>query len=84
MVIWGVALWYFSYLSNTHSWILPLFAVGLLAPRWAQICTLERIAMFETYADCCNRVGHLAIRYIHAMGWWTGGIGGLESLLVSI
>ncbi|KAK3676019.1 hypothetical protein LTR78_004211 [Recurvomyces mirabilis] len=37
VVIWAVVLWYFSKLSTTHSWFLPLFAVGLLAPRWAQI-----------------------------------------------
>ena len=37
VILWAVALWYFSYLSSTHSWFLPLFAVGLLAPRWCQI-----------------------------------------------
>jgi alpha-1,3-glucan synthase len=37
VVIWAGVLWWFSKLSMTHSWILPLFAVGLLAPRWAQI-----------------------------------------------
>lgn len=37
VVVWAVILWYFSYLSMTHSWILPLFAVGLGAPRWCQI-----------------------------------------------
>ncbi|KAF2765531.1 hypothetical protein EJ03DRAFT_330849 [Teratosphaeria nubilosa] len=37
VVIWAGVLWYSSKLSSTHSWFLPLFAVGLLAPRWAQI-----------------------------------------------
>lgn len=34
--LWTIGLWIFSHLSATHSWILPLFAVGLLCPRWAQ------------------------------------------------
>ncbi|EMC98218.1 glycosyltransferase family 5 protein [Baudoinia panamericana UAMH 10762] len=37
VVVWAAVLWYFSILSQTHSWFVPLFAVGLLAPRWAQI-----------------------------------------------
>jgi len=37
IAIWAVFLWIFGYLSKSHSWILPLFAIGLGAPRWAQI-----------------------------------------------
>jgi alpha-1,3-glucan synthase len=37
IVIWTVLLLAFGRLSKDHSWILPLFAVGLGAPRWAQI-----------------------------------------------
>lgn len=36
-VIWALFLWIFSVLSKDHSWILPVFAIGLGAPRWAQI-----------------------------------------------
>ncbi|EXJ62578.1 alpha-1,3-glucan synthase [Cladophialophora yegresii CBS 114405] len=35
--VWAGALWLFATLSKSHSWILPLFAIGLGAPRWAQI-----------------------------------------------
>ena len=35
--VWSGFLGIFAYLSKSHSWILPLFAIGLLAPRWAQI-----------------------------------------------
>ena len=35
--IWALFLWIFSILSKEHSWILPVFAIGLGAPRWAQI-----------------------------------------------
>ncbi len=32
--VWAVILIIFAQLSKTHSWILPMFAFGLLAPRW--------------------------------------------------
>ena len=35
--IWIIFLCTFSRLSKSHSWILPVFAMGLGAPRWAQI-----------------------------------------------
>lgn len=35
--IWIGALFLFSRLSTRHSWILPMFAVALGAPRWCQI-----------------------------------------------
>ncbi|KAK5113286.1 hypothetical protein LTR85_010903 [Meristemomyces frigidus] len=37
VVFWAAILYYFAHLSTTHSWFLPLFAVGLLAPRWCQL-----------------------------------------------
>lgn len=35
--VWALILWYFSRLSVTHSWFIPIFAVGLGAPRWCQM-----------------------------------------------
>lgn len=35
--VWISILCLLSYLSRSHSWILPVFACGLGAPRWAQI-----------------------------------------------
>jgi len=37
VLVWSAILYGFARLSHAHSWILPLFAVGLGAPRWAQI-----------------------------------------------
>ena len=37
VILWILALWSFSTLSSTHTWILPMFAVGLGAPRFCQI-----------------------------------------------
>lgn len=35
--VWAGLLYILSMLSKDHSWILPVFAIGLGAPRWAQI-----------------------------------------------
>jgi alpha-1,3-glucan synthase len=37
VVLWAAALWIFAKLSIQHSWILPIFAIGLGAPRWCQM-----------------------------------------------
>ncbi|KAL4979952.1 hypothetical protein BDW66DRAFT_147863 [Aspergillus desertorum] len=36
-IAWVLILFSFAWLSKSHSWILPVFACGLGAPRWAQI-----------------------------------------------
>ena len=35
--IWAAFLYVFAALSTRHSWVLPVFAMGLGAPRWAQM-----------------------------------------------
>ena len=37
VVIWAGVLYIFNILSKSHSWILPIFAIGLGAPRWCQM-----------------------------------------------
>ena len=37
IVVWAAFLYLFNVLSQSHSWILPLFAIGLGAPRWCQM-----------------------------------------------
>jgi alpha-1,3-glucan synthase len=37
VILWIGILYLFSRLSMSHSWILPMFAVALGAPRWCQI-----------------------------------------------
>ncbi|VBB80612.1 Putative Glycoside Hydrolase Family 13/Glycosyltransferase Family 5 [Podospora comata] len=34
--LWALVLWGFSHFSEEHTWLLPIFAIGLCAPRWAQ------------------------------------------------
>jgi alpha-1,3-glucan synthase len=35
--VWAAILYIFNVLSKSHTWILPLFAIGLGAPRWCQM-----------------------------------------------
>ncbi|KAI4257033.1 MAG: hypothetical protein L6R42_005892, partial [Xanthoria sp. 1 TBL-2021] len=35
--VWALMLLILGHLSKQHSWILPIFAIGLGAPRWAQM-----------------------------------------------
>ncbi len=35
--VWAAFLYVFAALSTRHSWVLPVFAMGLGAPRWAQM-----------------------------------------------
>ena len=37
VVVWAAFLALFAHLSRTHTWILPIFAIGLGAPRWCQM-----------------------------------------------
>jgi alpha-1,3-glucan synthase len=37
VVVWAAILFTFGHFSTTHSWIIPIFAIGLGAPRWCQI-----------------------------------------------
>ncbi|KAL8283489.1 hypothetical protein RQP46_005592 [Phenoliferia psychrophenolica] len=37
IVVWGVLLTFLSWKSKEHTWYLPIFAVGLGAPRWCQM-----------------------------------------------
>jgi alpha-1,3-glucan synthase len=37
IIVWAGILRLFAVLSKEHSWILPVFAIGLGAPRWCQM-----------------------------------------------
>ena len=37
IAVWGAMLYAASVASKRHSWMLPIFAIGLGAPRWAQM-----------------------------------------------
>ena len=35
--VWAAMLLVLTHFSKTHTWLLPVFAVGLGAPRWCQM-----------------------------------------------
>lgn len=35
--VWAAMLFVLTHFSKTHTWLLPVFAVGLGAPRWCQM-----------------------------------------------
>ncbi|KAG8934063.1 Cell wall alpha-1,3-glucan synthase ags1 [Tulasnella sp. 418] len=35
--VWGALLFILTYFAKVHTWLLPVFAVGLGAPRWCQM-----------------------------------------------
>ncbi|KAF4552111.1 Cell wall alpha-1,3-glucan synthase-like protein [Elsinoe fawcettii] len=37
VLLWAGVLWFFAHLSATHSWFIPIFALALGSPRWAQM-----------------------------------------------
>lgn len=37
VIVWAVSLAFFYRESRTHTWILPIFAISLGAPRWCQM-----------------------------------------------
>jgi alpha-1,3-glucan synthase len=52
IVLWALLLWIFSILSMSHSWILPIFAIGLGAPRWCQMLWgTSNIGLFLPWAQ---------------------------------
>jgi len=51
VIVWALLLWWFSQLSTTHSWFIPIFAIGLGAPRWCQILwSCSNIGMYLPWA----------------------------------
>ncbi|KAE8351049.1 hypothetical protein BDV28DRAFT_162594 [Aspergillus coremiiformis] len=76
-IIWVAALCLFGYLSKRHSWILPVFACGLGAPRWAQIWWgVSGMGLFLPWAG--NSVsGALASR---SLWLWLGVLDALQGL----
>ncbi|KZT26358.1 glycosyltransferase family 5 protein [Neolentinus lepideus HHB14362 ss-1] len=37
IVVWGILMYILTQFSKIHTWLLPVFAVGLGAPRWCQM-----------------------------------------------
>lgn len=69
IVLWALFLWGFGILSTSHSWILPIFAIGLGAPRWCQMLWgVSNIGLYVPWAG-----GHVASALAGRSLWlWLG------------
>jgi alpha-1,3-glucan synthase len=77
IIVWIAVLAIFARLSKSHSWILPLFAIGLGAPRWAQILwSCSNIGMYVPWAG-----GPLASALVGRSLWlWLGMLDALQGV----
>ena len=75
--VWSGFLWMFGWLSKSHNWILPLFAIGLGAPRWAQIWWgTSNIGLYLPWAG-----GNVASALISRSLWlWLGVLDSVQGV----
>jgi alpha-1,3-glucan synthase len=76
LILWTLFLLLFSRLSRAHSWILPLFAIGLGAPRWAQMLwSCSGIGLYLPWAS-----SPLASTLSRSLWLWLGLLDALQSV----
>ncbi|KAH0558454.1 hypothetical protein GP486_004889 [Trichoglossum hirsutum] len=75
--VWAAFLWIFSILSKDHSWILPVFAIGLGSPRWCQMLwSCSNIGQYVPWAG-----GPIASALIGRSLWlWLGVLDALQGV----
>jgi alpha-1,3-glucan synthase len=75
--IWAGFLWIFGILSKDHSWILPVFAIGLGAPRWCQMLwSCSNIGQYVPWAG-----GPIASALVGRSLWlWLGVLDALQGV----
>ena len=76
-IVWVGFLWIFGILSKDHSWILPVFAIGLGAPRWCQMLWgTSAIGQYVPWAG-----GPLASALVGRSLWlWLGVLDALQGV----
>ncbi|KXT01368.1 hypothetical protein AC578_6619 [Pseudocercospora eumusae] len=77
VVVWAGVLFFFGHLSTTHSWIIPIFAIGLGAPRWCQILwSCSNIGQYLPWAG-----GPVASAILGRMLWcWLGVLDSIQGI----
>ena len=77
VLVWAGAFTIFQRLSMEHSWVLPIFAIGLGAPRWAQLLwATSGMAVFLPWAGT-PQAGALLGR---ALWLWLGVLDALQGV----
>ncbi|KZF22864.1 glycosyltransferase family 5 protein [Xylona heveae TC161] len=75
--IWAACLYLFSRLSTRHSWVLPIFAVALGAPRWCQMLWgVSNIGLYVPWAG--TPVGSAVVGRI--LWLWLGVLDALQGV----
>ncbi|EGO18524.1 glycoside hydrolase family 13/glycosyltransferase family 5 protein [Serpula lacrymans var. lacrymans S7.9] len=73
--VWALMLYILTHLSKTHTWLLPLFAVGLGAPRWCQ--TLWGTSSLALYIPWAGKGGP----YLGLSLWlWLGVLDAIQGV----
>ncbi|KAF3766254.1 family 5 glycosyltransferase [Cryphonectria parasitica EP155] len=78
VVVWAVLLAGMAYFSTEHSWLLPIVAIGLGAPRWAQeLWGTSGVALYMPWAGAHVVAGALLGRCL----WlWLGVLDTLQGV----
>ena len=77
ILIWAGILHYASVLSKSHSWLMPIFAIGLGAPRWCQM--LWGVSGIGTYVPWAS--GSLGSAIAGRSLWlWLGVLDSLQNV----
>ena len=66
VIIWIAALWILGHLTKEHSWLVPLFAMGLGAPRW---CFGEYLVWATTFLGLALRLLEFLSGADFGYGW---------------
>ncbi|KAF2665711.1 putative alpha-1,3-glucan synthase [Microthyrium microscopicum] len=76
VVVWYGALMGLSYFSKEHSWIIPIIAIGLGAPRWAQ--TLWAISGISLHIPWAGVVGSVLVS--RSVWLWLGVLASIQDV----
>ena len=74
--VWAAMLWILGISSKQHSWILPIFAIGLGAPRWAQM--LWGVSNIGLYVPWGTRAGGALLG--RSLWLWLGVLDALQGV----
>ena len=75
IIVWGMMLWVLTYFSKTHTWLLPVFAVGLGAPRCCQVGSAEK-ELWLHFHHVSDAMGDVFIGTVHTLGGQSGSLSG--------
>lgn len=77
--VWAAGLAVMAYLSNEHSWALPLFAIGLGAPRWAQsLWGTSGVGLYLPWASGSSAI--VGVLVARGLWLWLGVLDALQGV----